>query len=204
VDEALDALRRGEVIVMPTETVYGLAADALDETAVDRVVALKGRAPESPIAVIVAGRDMLESLVEEVPPAAEKLIERFWPGPLTLVFRGKKGLPGALLNREGGIGIRVSSHPIARTLSRTLGRPLTATSANPSGKEPARSLDEAKIYFAGQIRCFIDGGRLDGTRGSTVADVTHGPLEILREGEIEAAELEKALGPAEKGESSGA
>lgn len=180
---------------MPTETFYGLAADALDETAVDRVVALKGRDPESPIAVIVAGRDMLESLVEEVPPAAERLIERFWPGPLTLVFRGKKGLPGALLNREGGIGIRVSSHPIARTLSRALGRPLTATSANPSGKEPARSLDEAKIYFSGRIRCFIDGGRLDGTRGSTVADVTHGPLEILREGEIEAAELEKALGP---------
>lgn len=194
VAEAVRELQLGDVAVYPTETFYGLGADALNDAAVERVVSLKGRSAENPMAVIVADSQMLQSLVDEVPSLAWRLMERFWPGPLTLVFRGKKGLPGPLLNREGGIGVRISSHPVAARLAHDLGRPLTATSANPAGKEPARTLDEAKGYFSGDIRIFIDGGRLTGTKGSTVADVSRGVLKILREGEISPAELEKALG----------
>jgi L-threonylcarbamoyladenylate synthase len=161
---------------------------------VERVVSLKGRSSENPIAVIIADQEMLASLVDEVPPLAVRLMERFWPGPLTLIFPAKKGLHEPLLNREGGIGVRISSHPIAARLAHGLGRPLTATSANPSGKEPARTVDQAKSYFSGRIRLFIDGGRLTGTRGSTVADVTEKRLKIVREGEIDPAELEKTLG----------
>ena len=190
---ALDALRRGEVIVFPTETFYGLGADALDPAAVERVVRLKGRQPESPIAVIVADAAMLKEIVTDVSPIAARLIEIFWPGPLTLVLPARAGLPGPLLNRDGGIGVRISSHPLAASLVRELGRPLTATSANPSGKEPARTVEEARGYFSDRLELFLDGGRLEGKEGSTVAGVARDQLKIIREGAIRAEELWTAL-----------
>jgi L-threonylcarbamoyladenylate synthase len=188
---ALKALTRGQVIVFPTETFYGLGADALNPDAVERIVALKGRNPDSPIAVVVADQRMLPQVASAVPPLAQKLIDRFWPGPLTLILQARVGLPAPLLNREGKIGVRVSSHPLAMCLTRELGRPLTATSANPSGKEPARTIQEARNYFARQIEVFVDGGVLAGKTGSTVAEVIEGKLRIIREGEISAEELKK-------------
>ena len=190
---ALAALRRGRVVVFPTETFYGLGADALDAGAVERVVALKGRNPGSPIAVIIADREMLDQIVSDVPPIAEKLIRRFWPGPLTLVLPATKGLPPALLNRDGKIGVRVSSHPAAARLARELGRPLTATSANPSGREPALTIAEARATFAGRVEFIFDGGTLAGKAGSTVAEVDENRLKIIREGAIASKELEKWL-----------
>jgi L-threonylcarbamoyladenylate synthase len=188
---ALRALERGEVIVFPTETFYGLGADALNRDAVESVAALKGRNPDSPIAVIVADREMLDQVVSDVPALAKKLIDGFWPGPLTLILPAKPDLPVPLLNRDGKIGVRVSSHPIATRLTRELGRPITATSANPTGKEPSRTIQEARSYFAGGIEIFLDGGMLTGKTSSTVAEVIEGNLRIIREGEISAQELEK-------------
>jgi L-threonylcarbamoyladenylate synthase len=188
---ALEALRRGESIVFPTETFYGLGANALDSNAVERVVSLKGRNADSPIAVIIADREMLPQIVDEVSPAAQRLIDRFWPGPLTLVLAAKKGLPAPLLNREGKIGVRVSSHPVAARLSRELGHPLTATSANLCGKEPARTLQQAQTYFSEKIQVYLDGGSLTGGTGSTVAEVIGNRLKVMREGEISSQELEK-------------
>lgn len=190
---ALEALRRGEVIVFPTETFYGLGADALDPGAVERVVRLKGRQSESPIAVIVADVAMLKEIVTDVSPIAARLIEIFWPGPLTLVLPARAGLPGPLLNRDGGIGVRISSHPLAASLAQELGRPLTATSANPTGKEPARTVQEARSYFSDRLEFFLDGGRLEGREGSTVAGVARDQLKIIREGAIRAEELWTAL-----------
>lgn len=189
---AVEALKRGEVIVFPTETFYGLGADALNENAVERVVSLKGRNPDSPIAVIIADREMLTEIVTEIPSMAERLINRFWPGPLTLVLPAPKGLPLSLLNRDGKIGVRVSSHPLATRLARELGRPLTATSANLSGKEPARTIQQARSYFSGKIEIFLDGGRLAGTSGSTVVEICHNELKIVREGEISSKDLQRA------------
>jgi L-threonylcarbamoyladenylate synthase len=188
---ALRALKRGEVIVFPTETFYGLGADALNRDAVEGIVSIKGRNPDSPIAVIVADREMLDQVVIDVPALAKKLIGRFWPGPLTLVLPTKPDLPVPLLNRDGKIGVRVSSHPIATRLTRELGRPITATSANPTGKEPARTIQEARSYFADKIEVFLDGGMLTGRKGSTVVELIEGKLRIIREGEISAQELEK-------------
>lgn len=190
---AIEALEHGEVIVFPTETFYGLGADARDETAVERVVSLKGRAPESPIPVIVADEKMLQGIVAEVPEMARKLMSRFWPGPLTLVLPARKRLPLALLSREGEIGVRISSHPLATQLTGKLGCPLTATSANPSGGEPARTIEEAKAYFAGRLEIFLAGGRLAGKKGSTVVAFGSGGLRIIREGEISLEDLKKAL-----------
>ncbi|MBI2538264.1 MAG: threonylcarbamoyl-AMP synthase [Deltaproteobacteria bacterium] len=191
---AVTAIRQGEVIVFPTETFYGLGADALNSAAVEKVVSLKGRNLENPIAVIIADREMLKEVVAEVPPTALRLMERFWPGPLTVVLAAKKTLPAPLLNSNGGIGIRISSHPAAARLARELGRPLTATSANPSGKEPARTVEEAIGYFSGHVEIFLDGGRLGGTKGSTVVEIVGDRLKIIREGEIRSQDLEKSLG----------
>jgi len=193
-EQALEALRRGEVIVFPTETFYGLGADAFNGNAVERVLGLKGREPENPIPILVADEQMLRSVVAQIPPLARRLMDHFWPGPLTLVLRAKKGLPVALVNRSGGVGVRISSHPLASRLVRGLGHPLTATSANPSGKEPARTIAEAMAYFSARLEIFIDGGRLPGRRGSTVVEIAQDQWRILREGEIGSEALERALG----------
>ncbi len=110
---ALAALRRNDVIVFPTETLYGLGADALSVTAVEKVFGLKGRDPHNPIPLLIDGRDMLGALAVEIPSLAETLIDRFWPGPLTIVLPARKDIPLPLLNSHGGIGVRVSSQRIA-------------------------------------------------------------------------------------------
>jgi len=189
---AVEALKKGEVIVFPTETFYGLGADALNEAAVEQVFSLKGRDPRNPLPLIIAKPEMLDSVASEVPPLAGKLARRFWPGPLTLVLPARLGLPAPLLNSEGGVGVRVSSHPAARGLAEKLTHPITATSANPSGKEPARTIAEARAYFSGKVGFFLDGGRLEGKKGSTVVEVAGDKLRIIREGEIPSIELEKA------------
>jgi L-threonylcarbamoyladenylate synthase len=191
---AVGALKRGEVIVFPTETLYGLGADALNEGAVEQVFELKGRDLRIPIPVLVADQEMLHTLVSEIPTTARKLMALYWPGPLTLILPGRKNIPKQICNPTGGIGVRISSQPIAALLIKMLGHPLTATSANPSGAEPARTLEEAKTYFAGRIGLFVDGGTLTSRSGSTVVEVTEGQIKIIREGEINADELRRILG----------
>lgn len=187
------ALERGDVIVFPTETLYGLGADALNAAAVDQVFELKGRDRQNPMPVLIAGEEMLLTVARDIPPLAAKLMSLFWPGPLTIVVPGRGGLPEPLLNQQGGIGVRISSHPIATTLVQRLGRPLTATSANPSRQAPARTIAQAKRYFAGRIDVFIDGGALSSKTGSTVVQVAGNDVKVIREGEIDAETLRKAL-----------
>jgi L-threonylcarbamoyladenylate synthase len=191
---AVEAVKRGHVIVFPTETLYGLGADALDEAAVEKVFQLKGRDPLNPIPVLVADQEMLHALVAAIPSTARKLMDRYWPGPLTLVLPGRTNIPKALCNSVGGIGVRISRHSLATLLVKGLGRPLTATSANPSGQEPARTVDEAKRYFAGEVEVFVDGGTLTSKSGSTVVEVTEDSTRIIREGEISGSELRQFLG----------
>jgi L-threonylcarbamoyladenylate synthase len=192
--EALATLRRGGVVVFPTETLYGLGADALNIAAVERIFALKGRDPHQPIPVLLADSAMLDVVVAAIPSAAKKLIERFWPGPLTVVLPARKGLPPPLVNAAGGVGVRISSQPVARRLVEALGRPLTATSANPAGKPPARTTEEARAYFSDRVEVFLDGGALTSKIGSTVVEIAGDRVRMLREGEISLSELETVLG----------
>jgi L-threonylcarbamoyladenylate synthase len=192
--QAVAAVKRGEVIAFPTETLYGLGADALNVAAVEKVFQLKGRDVANPIPVLIADRAMLSNLVLDVPAPAETLIARFWPGPLTIVLRARADIPRPLVNAVGGIGVRVSSQPIAEELVRALARPLTATSANPSGRSPARTAQEAKEYFSGQINTFVDGGTLTSKTGSTVVEITGDLIKIIREGDIARSKLEEVLG----------
>ena len=195
-DAAIAALKRGDVIVFPTETLYGLGADALNGAAVEKVFELKGRDPANPISVLVADRAMLYTIVQEVPPLAEQLIVEFWPGPLTLVLPAKKTLSHRLANVSGGVGVRISSQPLATQLVRELGKPITATSANPSGQNPARRIDEARAYFSSTITLFIDGGELHSNVGSTVAELSEDQVRVIREGEISKAALKRVIGKA--------
>lgn len=192
--DALAALKRGEAIVFPTETLYGLGADALNFSAVEKIFQLKGRNPDNPLPVLVADRAMLNYLVGEVTPLAEKLMAHFWPGPLTLVLPARNDIPRPLVNRQGGIGVRLSSQPIATELVRLLGHPLTATSANPSGQPGAHTVLEAKNYFSAKITSYVDGGALTSPTGSTVAAVEKDKLRIIRAGEISREALEVVVG----------
>jgi len=136
---------------------------------------------------------MLLCVVTAIPPLAQSLIDQFWPGPLTLVLPGSPGLPKPLLNRRGGVGVRVSSHPLAQRVVSEFGRPITATSANLSGESAARTAQEVRAYFGASLPIILDGGALRGKKGSTVLEVDKDQIRLIREGEIARAALQKAL-----------
>ena len=191
--EAARILREGGVIAFPTETFYGLGADARNKAAVEKIFRIKGRDFKNPLPLIVADdRDVLP-LVEEIPEAAQILMNTFWPGPLTLVFRASSSILPRLTADTGKIGIRVSSHPIAKLLAEGLGGPLTATSANLSGGPECSSADAVIRVLCDLPDAVIDGGETPGGKGSTVLDVTVFPPHILREGAIPGDLILKAL-----------
>jgi len=195
--EAVRVMREGGVVAFPTETFYGLGADARNETAVEKIFRIKGRNFRNPLSVIVANDREVIPLVEEIPAAAKILMQTFWPGPLTLVFRASSSVLPRLTADTGKIGIRVSSHPIARFLAAGLAGPLTATSANPSGGPECSSAD-AVIRTLGDLPdAVIDDGETPGGAGSTILDVTVFPPRILREGAIPRSLILNALPPTE-------
>lgn len=190
---AVRIVRAGGLVVYPTETLYGLGADASSPAALRRLATLKGRDAAKPISVLVASRAMLDEVADGVDARAQRLIERFWPGPLTLVLPARHGLPSVLTGGRGTIGVRISSHPLARALVEALGRPLTATSANPGGEPAPVVIDEARRSLGQGIDAWLDGGRLPGGAGSTVLDVTVTPPRVVREGAVPLAAIEAAL-----------
>ena len=187
------ALARGKLVVFPTETLYGLGADARSELAVERLVAVRGREAGKPILVLVRDVAMAETVAAEVPEGARRLAARFWPGPLTLVLRARPGLSAALTAGSGTIGVRAPGHPTAAAIVDGLGGPVTAPSANPPGAAPPRRLDEARAYFGDRVDVYVDGGELPGG-GSTVASVEGDEVRVLRAGVVSEAALRAALG----------
>jgi L-threonylcarbamoyladenylate synthase len=179
---AVAALRRGEVVAYPTETFYGLGVDALDELALARLRMLKGRDGKA-ISVIVDGPAMLEEICGDVPPIARELMQRHWPGPLTIALPAKRGVPAALVE-AGCVAVRQSSHPTAQALVSGLGRPLTTTSANRAGQPPATTDEAVEEIFGGRCRV-VHGGATPGGAPSTLVRVRGPRLEILRRGAIE-------------------
>lgn len=191
--DALRILREGGVVAFPTETFYGLGADARSETAVEKIFRIKGRNFRNPLSVIVANESDVIPLVEEIPAAAQILMKTFWPGPLTMVFRASSSVLPLLTADTGKIGIRVSSHPLAGLLAGGLGGPLTATSANLSGGPECSSADAVIRTLGGLPVSVIDGGKTPGGAGSTILDVTVFPPRILREGAISGDSILSAL-----------
>jgi tRNA threonylcarbamoyl adenosine modification protein (Sua5/YciO/YrdC/YwlC family) len=194
VERAVAALERGGVIVYPTETVYGLGVDAAAEAALARLGSLKGRDRGKPVSVLVASRAMLDEIVGAVTGVAERLIERFWPGALTLAFAAKPHVSSALTGGGRTIAARISSEPIARAIVERLRRPLTATSANPGGAPAAVEVAAARAYFGPRVDVYVDGGRALGGAGSTVVDCSTDVPRLVREGAIPLAAIEAVAG----------
>jgi L-threonylcarbamoyladenylate synthase len=190
---AIEALRAGELVVYPTETFYAVGADARASAALERIFALKGREPNQPIALIAADTTSAFALACEIPALARRLADAFWPGPLTLVLPAARGLHPALVGPDGGVGVRVSPHPLACALASGLGRPLTATSANLSGHPPAATLAAARAELGDRVKVYLDGGTLAGGAPSTVVAMDAGGYRIIRAGAINARELAAAL-----------
>ena len=184
-DRVVDALRSGAPIVFPTETFYGLGARALDPAAVDRVHRIKGRPAGKPFPVIVSSLEMLEELVTRVPGVARTLIERYWPGALTIVLPARDGLPSGIVAGNGTIACRISSSGAATAIVRALGEPLVATSANRSGDPSPRTAGDAAKSLGETVSLIVDGGTLAGVLGSTIVDGTQDPPSILRHGDLE-------------------
>jgi len=182
--EAARVLRRGGLVAFPTETFYGLGAAALDPVAVGRVYAIKGRPTSMPLLVLLDAPSRLAQIVDDVPACAWTLIERHWPGPLTLVFRAAAHVPSALTAGTGTIGVRVPSHEVPRALITHLALPVTAPSANPTGAEPPTTADAVLAYFGDRVDLVLDAGPTAGGAPSTVLDVTVDPPRVLRHGAI--------------------
>lgn len=183
-EAAAAILRRGGVVAVPTETLYGLAADATNEAAVRRLFAIKGRARDVAIPVIGADRAQVEACVGALGAAGGRLADAFWPGPLSLVVRAAPGLPRALLGGGDTVAVRVSSHPVAGALARALGKPITATSANRSGHEPAARPEDVLRELREAIDAILDAGACAGGAPSTIVDVTGDVPRLVRAGAV--------------------
>lgn len=190
---AIHILKTGGVIAFPTETFYGLAADATNEDAVDEIFHLKGRDFSNPVALIIGNDRQLQGLVEEIPDSSRILMQTFWPGPLTLVFKASPQIIPKLTAHTGKIGIRISSHPVAACLAHRLDRPITATSANFSGTPEILSPQEVIRCLGDRVDLVIDGGLSPGGKGSTILDVTLDPPVTLREGAIPTQRIREKL-----------
>ena len=191
--DAVAALRAGELVVYPTETFYGIAADPFSPSALEKLFAIKGRDSQRPIALIAADAQMAFEVALEVPTVARRLASAFWPGPLTIVLPAREGFPAALVGPDGGVGVRVSPHPIARVLSEELGCPITATSANRSGEEPATTLQAARKSLGDKVKVFLEGGILHPSAPSTVIVCDTRGYRIIRAGAISEREMAAAL-----------
>ena len=183
-NNAKDVILSGGVVAVPTESYYGLAVSVMDENAIHRVIRIKKRPEKNPILILISSVDELDRYVVQVSPLAAKLIRRFWPGGLTLVFQGREILPPVLTAGTGQIGVRLSSHPVPTELARLAGVAITGTSANISGEPPCESAPQVVKAIGEDVDLVIDGGEREtqGGKPSTVVDVTVQPPEILREG----------------------
>lgn len=189
IKQASQLILQGGVVAFPTETFYGLGADAGDVVAVQKVFQIKGREENKPLLLLVAGRTWVQDLVKKISPAAEALIERFWPGPLTLVFEASAHLPPILTANTGKVGLRVSSHPVTQALVQAVGRAITGTSANLSGQASPSLAAQVSQALGRKVDAILDGGKTAGGLGSTVLDVSAVLPKIIRQGAISQEEL---------------
>jgi L-threonylcarbamoyladenylate synthase len=210
--QAVRALREGQIVVYPTETFYGLAADPFSPLAMDRLFALKGRDAAKTVALIAHDHASAFVLASAVSTIARRLADRFWPGPLTLVLPARSGLYDStrrsavepskgvrdvriemLIGPDGGVGVRVSPHPIASALAAGLGHPITATSANLAGQPPATTVAAARAAFGNRVSVYLEGGELIATTPSTVVACDHNGWRIIRVGAITTEQIIAAL-----------
>jgi L-threonylcarbamoyladenylate synthase len=194
IDRAVGVLRAGGLVAFPTETVYGLGADAGNSTAVHGIFEAKGRPANHPVIVHLADASQLADWAREVPEAARSLARRFWPGPLTLVLSRANGVSDVVTGGQDTVALRVPSHPVAQQLLARFGGGIAAPSANRHGRVSATTADHVRREFGAAVECVLDGGEAKIGIESTIIDLSSGRATLLRPGWITAGEIEKALG----------
>ena len=182
--QAATTLRTGGVVAIPTDTLYGLAADPWNAAAIARVFALKGRPDDRPLPLVAADLQQVSRWLGQLNPIATRLAGRFWPGPLTLVMRAPDALAPAVLAGGQTIGVRVPSHAVARAVCAAFDRPLTATSANLSGEPATADPSHVAARLGRDLDVLLDAGASPGGPASTIVDVTHPDIRLIRAGAV--------------------
>lgn len=193
--EAGKILRNGGLVAFPTETVYGLGADALNSQAAAKIYAAKGRPSDNPLIIHIAEKNDLNRLVKEIPPEADLLIDAFWPGPLTMIFEKREEVPDSTTGGLNTVAVRMPRHKIALELIRRSGVLIAAPSANISGRPSPTTAQHVQQDMCGRIDMVIDGGKVGIGIESTIIDMTVNPPMILRPGYITREMLEEKIGP---------
>lgn len=182
IEQAAAILREGGLIAFPTETYYGLAVDPFNESALQRLFAAKQRPAVKPVLVLVPDRRQVDRLAESVPDIAWPLMDRYWPGPLTMVFSARRKLSAMLTGGTVTVGVRLSPHPVARDLLTAFGGPLTATSANRSGGQAACTENEVQEIFGRDVDMILPGGPTPGGQPSTIIAFEENSIICIRDG----------------------
>jgi L-threonylcarbamoyladenylate synthase len=190
-ETGISILKKGGVIAFPTDTVYGLGADAFNSVAVQRIYEIKDRSESNPFPLLIADVKQLNALAEPIPELARFLARQFWPGGVTLVLSKIDSVP-AYLAPGPTIAVRVPNHPTCLTLLQHLAEPLIGTSANVSGQPAALTADEVRQQLGDRVDLVIDGGRCPGGKESTVVDITREPPVILRQGIVPSHDINRA------------
>jgi len=202
IEKAAEILRKGGLVAFPTETVYGLGADASNQAAVRRIFAAKGRPPDHPVIVHIAGTSNVKHWAADVPNSAWVLAERFWPGPLTMVFKRAAHVSDLVTGGQDTVGLRVPSHPVARQLLKAFGAGIAAPSANRFGRLSPTTAQHVRQELGDAVDLVLDGGPCEVGIESTIVDLTRETPAILRPGRISAQQIADAL-LAPLGESAG-
>ena len=193
-DAAVHFLCEGGVAAIPTDTLYGLAADAFNSDAIERVFAIKERPEGMALPVLLSDVEQLSIVALEAPQAVRILAEVYWPGPLTLIVRRAEALPPRLTAGQATVAVRVPAHPVPRELARRLRRPITGTSANISGAPDPQSLDELRRQVGERVDCVVNAGPAPAGTASTMVDLTGDTPKLIREGAIPFSEIAGILG----------
>jgi L-threonylcarbamoyladenylate synthase len=194
IEAASLAIQRGDLVVLPTDTVYGVAADAFDPAAVSSLLAAKGRGREMPPPVLVSGISTIDALAVNIPSYARALVEEFWPGPLTLVCHQQASLQWDLGDTRGTVAVRMPNHDIALEILERTG-PLAVSSANRTGMPAATDAEQAMEMLGEEVAVIVDGGASPGGEASTIVDATGPQGRVLRRGALSLETLNKVLEP---------
>lgn len=198
VEAAAEALRRGDLAVLPTDTVYGVAGDAFSPTATTRIFAAKGRSRQFHLPVLVRSPKQVSGLVDDVGSAAERLMAAYWPGPLTIVLRAAEGLAWDLGDNQGTVALRMPLDDVTLAVIREVG-PLAVTSANLSGQPAATGIAQARMALGPSVAVYVDDGPRTDSRPSTIVDLTRSEPFLIRDGDLPPDEVMRIA----KGEAAG-
>ena len=188
-EQAAELIKQGKIVVFPTETVYGIGTNGLDEKAVARLYEVKRRPLDKPISLLVSNMEMVNKIAKDITEIEYKIMEKFFPGPLTIILKKKENVPNIVTSGQDTVGVRMPSGEIARKLIEIAGVPIAAPSANITGEPSGTNLQEIKKHFEGKADCFIDGGDSELGLASTIVQVVDGKPQILRQGTVTLEEI---------------